>query len=45
MAQDSYRMRMYKRRLWQERARIVLIGGLIWVTAALIISIVVTAAR
>lgn len=45
MAQDSYRMRMYKRRIWQERARIVLIGGLIWVTATLIVSIVVTSAR
>lgn len=45
MAQDSYRMRMYKRRLWEQRARIVLIGGLIWVTAALIVALAVTAAR
>lgn len=42
---DSYRMRMYKRRLWEQRARIVLIGSLIWAAAALLIALAVTAAR
>lgn len=42
---DSYRMRMYKRRLWQERAKIVAIGGGIWVLVAVLISWAVTSAR
>ena len=45
MAQDSYRMRMYKLRLWEQRARIVLIGSLICAAAALLIALAVTAAR
>lgn len=44
MAQDSYRMRMYKRRIWQERARILLIGSLIWLLASILVALVVNTA-
>ena len=40
----SYRMRMYKRRLWQERTKLVINGLLIWTIAALIVTIVVSRA-
>jgi hypothetical protein len=42
---DSYKMRMYKRRLWQERAKIVAIGASIWLVAAILIALGVQAAR
>jgi hypothetical protein len=38
----SYRMRMYKRRLWQERAKIVGIGVGAWLTIVLAVIIVVS---
>lgn len=41
----SYRMRMYKRRLWEQRARIVLIGTSIWLLAALIVVFAVEVTR
>lgn len=37
---DSYRMRMYKRRVWQQRATIVGVGVAIWSTIALAIILV-----
>jgi hypothetical protein len=37
-------MRMYKRRLWQQRGQIVLVGALIWATVAAIIITIVQAA-
>jgi hypothetical protein len=41
----SYKMRMYKRRLWEQRGTIVLTGTLIWATVALIILLAVKAAQ
>ena len=37
MGDMSYRMRMYKRRMYQERARIILIGTACWSLLAVII--------
>lgn len=41
----SYKMRMYQRRLWQQRGIIVLTGSLIWATVAIIIILAVKAAQ
>lgn len=41
----SYKMRMYKRRLWQQRGTIVLTGTAIWATVALIIILATKAAQ
>lgn len=41
----SYKMRMYQRRLWQQRGIIVLTGSLIWFTVAIIIVLAVKAAQ
>jgi hypothetical protein len=40
----SYKMRMYKRRLWQERGTIVLTGAVIWAVIAIILALSVKAA-
>jgi hypothetical protein len=40
MAVKSYKMRMYQRRLWQQRGVIVLTGVAIWLGFALIIILV-----
>jgi hypothetical protein len=45
MAVKSYKMRMYQRRLWQQRGVIVLTGSLIWATVAIIIILGVRAAQ
>ena len=36
----SYKMRMYQRRLWQERGTIILTGVAIWAGLALILIII-----
>jgi len=41
----SYKMRMYYRRLWQQRGVIVLTGTLIWATVAIVILVAVKAAQ
>ena len=41
----SYKMRMYQRRLWQQRGTIILTGSLIWATVATIIILSVRAAQ
>jgi len=41
----SYKMRMYHRRLWQQRGIIVMTGATIWAVIAIIIVIAVQAAR
>jgi hypothetical protein len=45
MAVKSYKMRMYQRRLWQQRGAIILTGTLIWATVAIIIILSVRAAQ
>ena len=45
MNAKSYKMRMYQRRLWQQRGIIVLTGSLIWATVAIIIILAVKAAQ
>jgi len=40
MAVKSYKMRMYQRRLWQQRGVIALTGVAIWLTFALIIILI-----
>jgi hypothetical protein len=37
----SYKMRMYQRRLWQQRTQIVLTGLAIWISMAAIILVVI----
>jgi hypothetical protein len=41
----SYKMRMYQRRLWQQRGTIVLTGAAIWAIIVLIIILTVKAAQ
>jgi len=41
----SYKMRMYQRRLWQQRGIIVMTGATIWAIVAIIIVLVVQAAH
>jgi hypothetical protein len=38
----SYRMRMYKRRLWEQRAKIVGIGVSLWLGVVFVIVLAVT---
>jgi hypothetical protein len=40
MAGQSYRMRMYKRRLWQQRGQIALTGLAIWIGIVAIILVI-----
>jgi hypothetical protein len=40
MAGQSYKMRMYKRRLWQQRTQIVLTGLALWIGIAAIILLI-----
>jgi hypothetical protein len=40
MAGQSYRMRMYKRRLWQQRGQIALTGIAIWLGIVAIILVI-----
>jgi hypothetical protein len=40
MAGQSYRMRMYKRRLWQQRGQIALTGLAIWLGIVAIILVI-----
>jgi hypothetical protein len=40
----SYKMRMYQRRMWQQRTQIVLTGLAIWVSIAALILVVVEVA-
>lgn len=40
MAAKSYKMRMYQRRLWQERGNIILTGVAIWGGLALILILI-----
>jgi len=37
---NSYKMRMYKRRLWQQRGQIILTGLALWIGIAAIIILV-----
>jgi hypothetical protein len=37
----SYKMRMYQRRIWQQRTQIVLTGLAIWISMAAIILVVI----
>jgi hypothetical protein len=37
----SYKMRMYQRRMWQQRTQIVLTGLAIWISMAAIILVVI----
>jgi len=39
---NSYRMRMYKRRLWEQRAKVVGIGVGLWLALVTIIIMVAT---
>ena len=41
----SYKMRMYHRRLWQQRGIIVMTGATIWAVIAIIVVIAVKAAQ
>jgi hypothetical protein len=41
----SYKMRMYQRRLWQQRGIIVMTGATIWAVIAIIIVLAVKAAQ
>lgn len=41
----SYKMRMYQRRLWQQRGTIIITGAAIWAIIALIIILTVKAAQ
>jgi hypothetical protein len=41
----SYKMRMYKRRLWQQRGVIVMTGSVIWAVIAIVFVIIVKAAQ
>jgi hypothetical protein len=45
MAAKSYKMRMYQRRLWQQRGTIALTGVAIWAGFALIIILITQATR
>lgn len=40
MAGQSYKMRMYKRRLWQQRGQIALTGIAIWIGIVAIILVI-----
>lgn len=40
----SYKMRMYQRRMWQQRTQLVLTGLAIWVSIAALILVVVEVA-
>ena len=40
--EQSYRMRMYKRRLWEQRARIVGIGVGAWLALVFVVVLVAT---
>ena len=42
MGDTSYRMRMYKRRLWQHRASIVGVGVGAWLALVFVVILVVT---
>lgn len=42
---ESYRLRMYKRRLWEQRAKVVLMGSAIWLVLCLAVALIATAAR
>jgi len=44
MAGKSYKMRMYQRRLWQNRAQIVITGVAIWIAIAALIILAVESA-
>ena len=37
----SYKMRMYQRRMWQQRTQIVLTGLAIWVSLAALILVII----
>jgi len=41
----SYKMRMYQRRLWQQRGTIVMTGAIIWSVIAIITVLVVEVAQ
>jgi len=41
----SYKMRMYQRRLWQQRGIIVMTGATIWAVIAIIVVISIKAAQ
>ena len=45
MTKDSYRMRMYKRRLWEQRGYILLGWSLAWMVGCLIVAIIAKAAQ
>lgn len=42
---NSYKMRMYKRRLWQQRGQIILTGLALWIGIAAIIILVTEVAQ
>jgi hypothetical protein len=41
----SYKMRMYQRRLWQQRGTIIMTGAVIWAIIALIVILTVKGAQ